>query len=163
MKEKIMNRPQGKHMDIAIRPSDRRSNSGVRPSRRQVMWLAVFLLLVVFGMTGLHWFNHRNDLRIDSTKYQVVFLDNNQVFFGQLQSSKGNYLTLKNAYYVQGDAQTVTAEQKPAGQVESTKLLKVSDTVYGPGDSMSIQSSKVLFWQNLEDDSKVTQAIGKRS
>lgn len=154
-----MNSTPRKHMDIATpnRPAQR-PKANFRPSRRQMIMWGLGLLLIAALIAGLHWYKQRNDLRIDPTKYQAIFLDNDQVFFGKLQGVDGNYLTLKDAYYVQGQNQN-TAEAQPNNQQESTQLLKVSDTVYGPDDTMSIQSDKVLFWQNLKSDSKVSKAI----
>ena len=154
-----MNNTPRKHMDIATpnRPAQR-PKATLRPSRRQMIALGLGLLLIAALIAGLQWYKQRNDLRIDTTKYQAIFLDNDQVFFGKLQGVEGSYLTLKDAYYVQGKNQK-TAEQPPTDQQESTQLLKVSDTVYGPDDTMSIQSDKILFWQNLKSDSKVSKAI----
>lgn len=154
-----MNNGPRKHMDIAAPNRQvQRPKARFSPSKRQLIGLTVGLLLIIALIAGMQWYKQRNDLRIDSTKYQAIFLDNDQVFFGKLQGTEGDYWTLKDAYYVQGQSQN-TAEQQPADQQESTQLLKVSDTVYGPDDTMSIQSDKVLFWQNLKSDSKVSKAI----
>ena len=154
-----MNNVPRKHMDIASpNRSVQRPKAKFNPSKQQLLLLGAVLLLIILLVTGWQWYKQRNDLRIDPTKYQVIFLDNDQVFFGKLQNTHGDYLTVKGAYYVQGQNQDA-AEQKPADQQEITQLLKVSDTVYGPDDSMSIQSDKVLFWQNLKSDSKVSKAI----
>lgn len=149
-------------MDIAPSRPPQLVRKSKAMTARQMLRLGL-ILLIAAGLAGAgYWFVHRNDLQVDSQRYQAVFLDNNQVFFGKLQNTNGAYLTLKNAYYVKGASQSTTDGQTTVSQPASTQLLKVSDTVYGPDDTMSIQSIKVLFWQNLKSDSKVAQAIDKQ-
>lgn len=114
----------------------------------------VAVVLLGFIAAGLWLLPHGQ--RIDSSKYQVVYLSSGQAYFGKLQNTGGDYLELRNPYVVQ-DVQQPTDSTK--GQTNQTTLVKVSDQVYGPDDSMSLRSDNVLFWQNLREDSKVAQAI----
>jgi hypothetical protein len=153
-----MDKPVGKkHMDIAARPNPNARRSGVRLSQRQWAVIGIVIIALIASCFGLDAFMHRNEQRIDSSRYQAVFLDDGKVFFGKLQNSKGEYLTLKSAYYTQG--QDAKADQAAAANVQ---LIKVGDETYGPESTMAIQSDKVLFWQNLKADSKVSQAIDKQ-
>lgn len=96
--------------------------------------------------------------QVDSGKYQVVYLTNGQAYFGKLQNTTGDYLIMKSPYIAQSVDTTdkTTASGTSATQ---TTILKVTDQVYGPENSIAIKSSQVSFWQNLRDDSKVSQAI----
>lgn len=93
-------------------------------------------------------------------RYQAVFLDNGQVFFGKLKNTRGAYLKLENAYYSKSQElpENATAEQKVA-TANNVSLIKVGDEVYGPENSLNIRAEQVLFWQNLTTDSKVAKAI----
>ena len=93
-------------------------------------------------------------------RYQAVFLDNNQVFFGKLKNTTGKYLTLEEAYYTKAAElpADATAEQKAATE-NNVSLVKVGSEVYGPENVLKIRSEQVLFWQNLSADSKVAKAI----
>lgn len=95
-----------------------------------------------------------------SDRYQAVFLDNNQVFFGKLKNTTGNYLTLEKAYYTKAAElpADATKEQKAATD-SNVSLLKVGSEVYGPEDTLKIRAEQVLFWQDLTTDSKVAKAI----
>lgn len=95
--------------------------------------------------------------KIDTTKYQVVYLSNGQAYFGKLQNTAGDYLVMTTPYVAQAVTITNEAEKKDASS--QTTLVKASAQVYGPEESIAIKSSQVLFWQNLRDDSKITQAI----
>lgn len=92
---------------------------------------------------------------IDTNKYQVVYLANGQAYFGKLQNSSGDFLIMKTPYTPQG----TTSDTSNTASSNQGALLKVSDQLYGPEDSIAIKASQVAFWQNLRDDSKVTQAI----
>jgi hypothetical protein len=142
-----------KHMDIATRPTGNGRRSGLRMSQRQLLVAGIVVVALIAGWFGLQAFLHRNEQRIDHSRYQAVFLDDGKVFFGKLQNNHGEYLTLSGAYYTQGQ----TGENETPST--SVQLVKVGDETYGPESAMSIQSNKVLFWQNLKADSKVTKAI----
>ncbi len=96
--------------------------------------------------------------QIDSGKYQVVYLTNGQAYFGKLQNSSGDFLVIKSPYIAQSVASTDNTATSSASAAQAT-ILKVTDQVYGPEDSIAIKSSQVDFWQNLRDDSKVTKAM----
>lgn len=149
-----MDKPSGKkHMDITTRPTASGHRTGLRMSQRQAVMTGLVIAVLILGWFGLQAFLHRNEQRIDHSRYQAVFLDDGKVFFGKLQNSQGEYLTLSGAYYTQGQ----TGENETSST--NVQLVKVGDETYGPESTMSIQSNKVLFWQNLKTDSKVTKAI----
>ncbi len=110
-------------------------------------FIAAYFLLIPHGQ------------RIDTSAYQVVYLANNQAYFGKLQNSEGEYLVIKSPYTAQDVTQPVDEKDKDAEPQTQTTLVKVRDQVAGPQDSIAIRSDQVLFWQNLRSDSKVTTAI----
>lgn len=124
---------------------------------RRVHVIAAGVLVLLLVVLAAFWFMQQlytaNLQRIDASKYQVVYLVNGQAYFGKLQNANGEYLVMKSPY----TAQSVKGSE--ASSDETTTLLRVKDQVYGPEDSIAIKSSQVTFWQNLRDDSKVTQAI----
>lgn len=93
--------------------------------------------------------------QIDSSKYQAIYLNSGQMYFGKLQNTGGDFLIIKSPYIAQS---VDSADAKTTSSTQAT-LVKVSSQVYGPDDSIAIKSSQVTFWQNLRDDSKVSQAI----
>ena len=91
--------------------------------------------------------------RILNDRYQAVYLTSGQIYFGKLQNSHGDFLTLKGPYI----AQQKTDEDQ-ATHAE-TSLVKVTQQVYGPDDSIALSANQVQFWQNLRADSKIVQTI----
>ena len=148
-----MDKPRPRTMDIA---APRRVDSPRRKWRmeRKHLIVAIVTAVVLIGSAvGMYWYKHRNDQTVMSDRYQVVYLLTGQVYFGKLQNTSGEYLTLKNAYTLQDS----TSED--AAAENTSNILQVSRQVYGPEDSMAIRADQVQFWQNLRSDSKVTQAI----
>lgn len=97
--------------------------------------------------------------QIDPDKYQVIYLTNGQMYFGKLKNASGDFLVMTNPYTPQSSTSTSTDN---SSSTSAGTLLKVSDQLYGPEDSIAIKSSQVAFWQNLRNNSKVTQAISSR-
>ncbi|QQS21710.1 hypothetical protein IPM09_04300 [Candidatus Saccharibacteria bacterium] len=115
---------------------------------------AVMLAGILTFAIVLYALNGR-DTPIDPSKYQVIYLTNGQAYFGKLQNTRGEYLVVSSPYTAQTPAQQ--ASNKDTEQ--TTTLLRVRDQLYGPEDTMAIKSSQVVFWQNLRDDSKISQAL----
>lgn len=129
------------------------------PVRRTMLIVVVVLVLLALATVSL--LKPKTE-RIDTGKYQVVYMASGQAYFGKLRNTEGAYLVLDTPYTAQ-DVKPPTAEGEDA-EVEtpaqsSTTLLKVSSQQYGPTETISLKSDQVLFWQNLRDDSKVSQAI----
>lgn len=136
----------------------------VEPPRRKkwpfFVGIPVVVALLALAIWWVHGVTHSGGDRLLTDRYQAVFLDNGQVFFGKLKNTSGEYMVLENAYYTkkQDVPESATDEQKQAVE-NNVSLAKVGSEVYGPETSMSIRSEQVLFWQNLSEDSKVSNAI----
>jgi len=95
-------------------------------------------------------------------KYQAVFLNNGQVYFGKLKDTNGRYLTLEDVYYVQSQspANGAQAAGNPNSQ-NSLSLIKLGEEIHGPERSMYIAREQVVSYEDLKDDGKVVSAIKK--
>jgi hypothetical protein len=139
-----------------------------RLGRRKVTALVVLLLLVVLALFWSWWLfgrntNYNEDKAINTNQFQAVFLTNGQVYFGKLTDLNHKYVTLTDIYYLQvqstnGSLQNASGNASSNSQVS---LAKLGSELHGPEDKMSISSDQVLFWENLKNDSKVSQAISK--
>ena len=107
-------------------------------------------ILTTFFVVKVMW----SAPRLDSSKYQAVFLDDGKVFFGKLKNTDGAYITLENAYYTKS-----TQTSNGSTNSDQTALLKVGSESYGPEESIQISRSKILFWQNLSEEGQVAKAI----
>lgn len=130
--------------------------------RQTLLLIAAIGIVLIGGAVGLAW--KYSSTQPDSDSYQAVFLDNGQVFFGKLSGVTQPYASLKSAYYSKevNLPEDATAAQRQAA-ANNVSLVKAGDEVYGPENTMQIRTDKILFWQNLRDDSKVTKAIQSAS
>lgn len=148
-----MDKPRPRVMDITAPRRNDVSRPGWRMSRKQFIVTLAIAIAIMGLIAGTYWYKHRNNQTIMSDRYQVVYLLTGQVYFGKLQNTNGEYLTLKNVYTLQDKAADAPSTDN------TSNILQVSRQVYGPEDSMAIRADQVQFWQNLRGDSKVAQAI----
>jgi hypothetical protein len=99
--------------------------------------VAAALLFAMFMSSG-----------IKGDQYQLVKLTTGEIFFGKLQGTQGEYLTLENAYFIQ-DAENMS----------DTTILSRKNTVAKSESPMRIKSDKVVYWENLAKDSKIAETI----
>ncbi len=92
-------------------------------------------------------------------EWQAVFLTNNQVYFGRLERSTGDWVELKEVYYLQSQTPQVAGSAPAASPAPQLSLVKLGGEVHGPRDAMSIPRSSILFVETLRDDSEVVKAI----
>ena len=109
---------------------------------------AVWLALSVFGFASLGTFPS-----VDSSKWQAVFLTNNQVYFGKLVNYDSGYVTLADVYYLR------TASDLTQNGSSNLNLIKLGGELHGPEDVMYIPKANVLFWENMKATSQVVQTI----
>jgi hypothetical protein len=87
---------------------------------------------------------------VNTSQYQAVFLNNGQVYFGNIQNLTSGYLRLTNVYYL-----------TQAGENNSNyTLVKLGcQQIHNPSDAMVINRAQVTFWENIENDGKVVKSI----
>lgn len=114
----------------------------------------VFVVVLTILTLGLGWFICRfpSDTIALTSEYQAVFLDNGQVYFGKITAQRSDYLRLTEVFYLQSGTSAMDSEANVA-------LVKLGNEMHGPQDQMFIRAERVLFVENLKDDSKVVQAI----
>lgn len=94
---------------------------------------------------------------VDSTKLQAVFLNTGQVYFGKIKQLNSKYFVVSNIYYLQtaGGA----SGDKAATANTSVSLVKLGCELHEPYDQMVINRDQVTFWENLQDNGQVAQAV----
>lgn len=99
---------------------------------------------------------------IKKDKFQAVFLNNGQVYFGKVRDLNSRFVTIDNIYYLRVSQQvqpnqTNSSQQQQAQQ--DVSLAKLGCELHGPDDKMVINRDQVTFWENLKDDGQVVKAI----
>ncbi len=155
-----------------IRPNPNHVAAVAKPRAVQQLtpvWLVVagIGVLLAFGLLagGVYAWkqSHEGSLSgVDAAKYQALFLTNGQVYFGKLSQSDSKTVHLSDIYYLQVQQAVQPKPDQPAAsnaQDQKLSLAKLGGELHGPEDNMYVDRSQVLFWENLKDKSKVTQAI----
>lgn len=127
--------------------------------------LSVLALVVLIGsillILGAAFFVTRTGVGVvneaklvDTSKYQAVFLNNGQVYFGKVTALNGRYVNLQKVFYL---------TQSTDGQGQATSdytLVKLGcQQIHYPSDQMVISRDQVTFWENLNKDGKVAKSI----
>lgn len=99
---------------------------------------------------------------LDRSKYQAVFLNGGQVYFGKIKDLTKDFLTIDNIYYLRVNEQAQQGEGENQQQTtQDISLAKLGCELHGPQDKMIINREQVIFWENLKDDGQVAKAISE--
>lgn len=135
------------------------SNAKRMPHKTKValggLLVLVLLVAVLYNLIGL-------GSPVDSSKYQAVFLENGQVYFGKLSGWGGPRPMITDVYYFQATGTTTEGNPAQAGAQNNTQtLIKLGEEVHKPSDKLILNRDAILFVENIEDDGQVVQAIKK--
>lgn len=97
---------------------------------------------------------------VKADKFQAVFLNGGQVYFGKISDLNSKYLKMDNIYYLRVNQQ-VQPDQQANAAANDISLVKLGCELHGPDDSMVINREQVIFWENLKDDGQVAKAVGE--
>jgi hypothetical protein len=112
--------------------------------------IAVLIVGVALVFTGSG--NDNENKFVDKTKYQAVFLNNGQVYFGNVQDMNGSYVRMTNIYYL--------TQGSGSSNSNNYSLVKLGcQQIHDPLDEMVINRSQVTFWENLNPSGKVVASI----
>lgn len=120
--------------------------------------LLLSITIIILAIAGLTFFSGNSEARtVAKDKYQAVFLNNGQVYFGNIRTLNDKHLNLVNIYYLQ----TNGSEEQATQQTNNVSLVKLGCELHAPYDQMVINKEQVLFWENLQDGSQVVKAIAQ--
>lgn len=148
----------------------RPANAGGKKPRGK--WLSVFsviLLVSIALLLGALIFSIATSSKklegdhVDSSKYQAVFLNGGQVYFGKIRELNRGFVVVDNIYYlrVNEQAQQPEGAEQTQTQAQDISLAKLGCELHGPQDKMVINRDQVSFWENLKEDGQVSKAIAE--
>lgn len=121
-----------------------------------VMVAIIIGLIAVYVAIGG---NNNEDKYVDKTKFQAVFLNGGQVYFGRIHSLNNKFITIDNIYYLRVNQQVQPDQSTTSAANQDVSLAKLGCELHGPTDTMVINREQVLFWENLKSDGQVTKAV----
>lgn len=135
-------------------------NQSKKPSGKKMPWRLLAIIVAVVIVAGAAWYflRGRDDSGVDSSKYQAVFLENNQVYFGKLYGYNTGHPYLKNVWYIETQPGQSDTSKAPTSSSQM-QLKHLTDAVHGPDDEMLLNKSQILFVENLSGNSQVVKLI----
>lgn len=118
-------------------------------------------VLIVGVVILLSLFNGDHDKEgqfVDTAKYQAVFLNGGQVYFGKVTNLNHDYMTLTDIYYLTPNQAVQTG--KNTSSDNNFTIRKLGCELHRPQDGMIIDHSQIVFWENLKDDTSENTVPG---
>lgn len=89
-----------------------------------------------------------------SARYHAVALTNGQVFFGRMDSLDGNYVVLREVYYIQ-------SRQNPETKAVANVLIKRGGEAHAP-DRMLVSRAQVQLIEPVGAESQIAKLIAEQ-
>ncbi|HSX06333.1 MAG TPA: hypothetical protein VLG92_01270 [Candidatus Saccharimonadia bacterium] len=147
-------------------PPERQEGKRVDMGREKLGWLQIFNGVLLVGIALLIGLVALAVTRVTSTnegkfvstnKYQAVFLNNGQVYFGNITSLNNQYVRMSNIYYL---TQSAASSSSSSSSSSNYSLVKLGcQQIHDPYDAMVINRDQITFWENLQDSGKVVTSI----
>ena len=136
--------------------SHHQKKSSRLPHRGKLLKIFQFALLVCISVlvAGIllsiaTYKKNSEDRYVDSSKYQAVFLNGGQVYFGKIIELNKSSLVLSNIYYLRVNQQVQPGKEN---QQNNFTLAKLGCELHRPQDVMVVNKEQVIFWENLKDE-----------
>lgn len=120
-----------------------------------VLLAGVVVLLIAVALSFTRSGGDNENKFVDTSKYQAVFLNNGQVYFGNVKDLNSSYVRMTNIYYL-----TQSSSNSNSSSNNNYSLVKLGcQQIHDPLDEMVINRSQVTFWENLNPSGKVVTSI----
>ena len=140
-------------------------SSSKKPRHKFFSKILFLVLIIILGLifAGFYIYSKTNDIVFDRTAspYYAVFLTNGQVYFGKPMSKNKTEFVISDVYYLQLSGESTTPSTQKQLAEPKFKLVKLGEEIHGPVDTLFINRSNILFYEQLRKDSKVVQSITK--
>lgn len=142
----------------AVRKSSSNKDTN-KIARIAVIALAALVAIVLVALAIFVVFGNKSQegTYVDKAKYQAVFLNTGQVYFGKINDLNNKYFVVSGIYYLQTSNTGTTTTTAAANT--SVSLVKLGCELHAPTDRMVINRDQVTFWENLQDSGQVAKAI----
>lgn len=130
-------------------------------SKKLVIGISIVLIAAVVAYGLLSWLRIVGPMAgVKPDKYQAVFLANEQaqVYFGKITAITPDTIILRDVYYIKSQNQSNENKESQQSQAVLSKIDSESE-LHRPYNEMRINRDQVLFWENLQDESKIVKTI----
>ncbi|HUB93280.1 MAG TPA: hypothetical protein VMB52_02145 [Verrucomicrobiae bacterium] len=148
--------PVHKEERTIVRGPGKASNSRLVRLLTVILLAGIVVLLVGVIFAFSRGASDNESKFINKSDYQAVFLNNGQVYFGNIQDLNNDYVRMTNIYYLtQGSSSSSSSSSS-----NDYSLVKLGcQQIHDPLDEMVVNRSQVTFWENLNANGKVVTSI----
>lgn len=139
-------------------PKRKRDSKLMRILSGSMLVLAALIIALTALYLGIGGSNDEQKY-VDKKKFQAIFLNGGQVYFGKVRSLNNKFITIDNIYYLRVNQQVQPNQSTAKTSDQDVSLAKLGCELHGPTDVMVINRDQVLFWENLKSDGQVTKAV----
>ena len=123
-----------------------------------IMLIAIAILVgcVALAMTrsGTSASSDTNESQlVKADKYQAVFMQNGESYFGHIVTMNDQYIRLTHVYYL--------TRNSDASNSDYTLIKLGCQQIHNPYDQIVINRAQIKFWENIQDDGTVVTNIKK--
>jgi hypothetical protein len=124
--------------------------------------IAILILAVVLSVVFAKDNTSSNEKAfVKNDKFQAVFLNGGQVYFGKITDLNSKYVNMNNIYYLRVNQQVQPDQANKPASANDVSLVKLGCELHGPEDSMVINREQIIFWENLKTDGQVAKTIAE--
>ncbi len=128
----------------------------MKTNKNTFFWLVIVIVFLVINFAVIS-FPHlkvwlEGKFLPYTDKLQAVYLNNEQALYGKIIGIAGGFIKMEDVYYLQSigvEGQEPTVNLVRRGVQEATK----------PENALFISLDKVLYWENIGQNSQVWQVI----
>lgn len=139
-------------------PTNQEHNNAIY---RKLVMIIIFLVVIIAGAwylrnSGKNTDTNQTNQATKQTKWYMVKLADNEIFYGQIANLTADPIIVNNVYYNYDQAVASTTEVKDQTNL---RLVKRGNEMHGPDGSMNVVRGQVLYMEPLKGESKVLKAI----
>ncbi len=146
----------------AARPSGPITSKGLRIAQVALLGCITVLIVAALILLGTNESKDKSvsneNLLVDTSKIQAVFLANNQVYFGKINVLDKDYIHMSNVHYLRVSQQVQPGQEGAANT--PPELVRIGCELHRPTDNMVINRSQVTFWENLKNETDINTISG---
>ena len=120
------------------------------PKHRYIAGFVVLLLII--GMASYGFANNRKANQIR----HAVFLTNGQAYFGYLDNTNDDFVTLRDVYYLPPSERLQDGSSREGKKLS---LRRLGSEIHGSDGTMVINKDTIAFYEKMREDYKINDAI----
>lgn len=128
--------------------------------KRRMMRRAIYAVIIaVIAFVAYNAYKEMQGSSSFGNSYYGVFMDNNDVYFGNITKRDDQFVTLENTFYLRVTQVPQTTPDGKEVSLSSFDLIKVGTEVHKPKDKVELQVNHVISIQELDPSSPVIEII----